>query len=511
METGAISVSENASPQATVQFIRDLQRFSEQLARDHREIQTGMTQIQAASAAQALEKAEALSDDDFYLAAKLGMSAQVSQIPSSAPELQQRIGSLVLRQLQVGLANGLELDEVRNAIRAADYFERHGEPALAIEMSQAYASLIARAENPRYQATINALHGMNRRLSLLGQPWQLEGTTLDGRKLQTTDFRDQVVLVHFWASTNLPSLAEIPQLKDYATQYRDQGFRIVGVTLDQDRAVAEAVVAKEQIPWPSLFPSAEDATASLVERYGVDQLPVSFLIDQQGQVVSTQARGPQLQRWLFRLLGPKSYVARQYAIQRRWSDAEAELQRLLVKQPDRVDYRVALGAIQLLGDDTLGYAGTCQTSWPIVLRQSQQDQARAIPLFCLAASSSVDAREVYELAQAIRAETDSPAARLAVILASFRFGLDDVCLNEQLSEADAFSMSVASLTHAMAASRSGQSERAEDLLNQGRNLVMFHLNDRLAPESSGTPYEHWVECTVARLFLDEAKASVAAE
>ena len=187
------------------------------------------------------------------------------------------------------------------------------------------------------------------------------------------------------------------------------------------------------------------------------------------------------------------------------------MQRLLTKQPERVDARVALGAVQLSGHDTLGYAGTCQTSWPIVLRQNQEDQARAIPLFCLAATSSVDPGDVYQLAQEIRAESDSTAARLAILLASFRVGLDDVCLNEQVSEADEFSMAVASLVQAMAASRSGQTEQAQEFLKQGRELVLFRLNDRLDPESPGTPYEHWVGCTVARLFLNEANAALGRE
>jgi thioredoxin-like negative regulator of GroEL len=331
---------------------------------------------------------------------------------------------------------------------------------------------------------------------------------LDGRSLKLSDERGKIVLIHFWDSQDYVSLAEIPQLKRYAEEYRDGSFQILGVALDQDRSVAEAVVAKEQIPWPSLFAAAGKGAESILKQFGIKQLPAAFLIDEQGQVVSTQARGAELKRWMYRLLGPKSYVARDLAIESRWEEAAAELQRLVVGKPDRVDYRLALGVVQLLGDDSLGYAGTCQASWPLVLRQRPEDQMLAIPLYCLSSQASVDPEDVYQLAQSVRAGSDSSQARLAIMLSAFRLGFDEDCLKEELGEADPFRMSIASLTQAMASFRVGQREQAEELLNEGRRIVRLRLNDFLAPESSELPYQRWVCVAIAKLFLQEAESLI---
>ncbi len=290
--------------------------------------------------------------------------------PTALHEEQQQTVALVARQLEIGAKQGLKLDEIRNVQRTADYLERHADRGLALEACSRFVSIIQAANTPRYQETLALLEDTSRRLELVGQPFELAGTTVDGRPLRWSDYRNKVVLVNFWAAWSVPSVAEIPQLKRNYQAYRDSGFEIIGVSLDRNRGELEAIIAKEQIPWPNLFHEATGVDHPMALKYGVRSIPTGFLIDKQGNVASTRARGVELERLLERTFGPESFQAREFAAESKWLDAASELQRLVTENPNKIDYRLALGAVQLLGDDSLGYAGTCQAAWSTLVQEN---------------------------------------------------------------------------------------------------------------------------------------------
>ena len=117
--------------------------------------------------------------------------------------------------------------------------------------------------------------------------------------------RDKPVLVEFWATWCGPCRAELPNLKQCYAKYHDRGFDVVGVSLDQDVDTLKQFLAEEQIPWTNLFdPGAAGWDNPLAARYGIKAIPTAMLVDRQGKVLSTTARGPELERLLAQLLDP---------------------------------------------------------------------------------------------------------------------------------------------------------------------------------------------------------------
>ena len=87
-------------------------------------------------------------------------------------------------------------------------------------------------------------------------------------------------------------------------KYHDQGFEVVGVNLDEARGRADQIVQQLELPWPQLF--SEDPNALGMEnpnaaRYGVNGIPLCILVDREGNVVSLQARGGNLDDELAKL------------------------------------------------------------------------------------------------------------------------------------------------------------------------------------------------------------------
>ena len=121
-------------------------------------------------------------------------------------------------------------------------------------------------------------------------------TTLDGDELSSTKLRGKVVLVDFWATWCPPCRAEHPNMLENYRKYKDKGFEIVGVSLDQDREALAEYLEESEGDWIILHDGEGENPAT--EYYAIQGIPTIFLLDEQGRVISTEARGEELTRLL---------------------------------------------------------------------------------------------------------------------------------------------------------------------------------------------------------------------
>jgi peroxiredoxin len=139
----------------------------------------------------------------------------------------------------------------------------------------------------------------------VGQAFKIEGTTLGGKPLDAGALKDKVVLVSFWATWCTPCVAELPELASLYGRFRERGFDVVGVSLDDDRAALEKFVESRSLPWPILCgASAEESGLRhpLAVKYAVDSVPKFFLLDRQGRVAAIDPGVGQLPELVEKLL-----------------------------------------------------------------------------------------------------------------------------------------------------------------------------------------------------------------
>jgi thiol-disulfide isomerase/thioredoxin len=154
---------------------------------------------------------------------------------------------------------------------------------------------------------------------LFGKPLELAFTAVDGRKVDLKDLRGKVVLIDFWATWCGPCIAELPNIKKVYAEYHDKGFEIIGITLENARlapsdtpgqtaAKLEAAkkvltdfTTKERMPWPQYF-DGKFWKNDISTRYDIQAIPAMFLLDPDGKIVSTNARGEKLEAEVKRLL-----------------------------------------------------------------------------------------------------------------------------------------------------------------------------------------------------------------
>ena len=137
----------------------------------------------------------------------------------------------------------------------------------------------------------------------LDHPLDLKFTALDGRIVDTTQWRGKVVIVDFWATWCVPCIESMPHLKELYAKYHDQGLEIVNISVDKSNAHDALVklVAKLDLPWPQFFDGKATQTEYAV-RYGVQPIPHVLLAGPDGMIVAINPAGPRFEEEIRRLL-----------------------------------------------------------------------------------------------------------------------------------------------------------------------------------------------------------------
>ena len=143
--------------------------------------------------------------------------------------------------------------------------------------------------------------GAKRRMTSYGERLSVSGRTLDGRSVDTSDFRrKKIVVIHYWSTQDELSLEDFDRLASLAAKYEE--LAIVGVNLDDDAAEAKSFLRKQpKADWPQLWAEGGKQNSPLALEMGVTSVPLTLLIDMEGTVVENRAIAGELDRQIQRL------------------------------------------------------------------------------------------------------------------------------------------------------------------------------------------------------------------
>jgi peroxiredoxin len=125
-----------------------------------------------------------------------------------------------------------------------------------------------------------------------------------GKPVKLSDLRGKYVLVDFWASWCGPCRAENPNLVKTFDRYKDKGFTVLGISLDQPgkKDAWLAAIHKDNLTWTQVSDLKfwDNEVAVL---YGVKAIPTNLLLDPEGKIIAKDLRGEDLSKKLSELFG----------------------------------------------------------------------------------------------------------------------------------------------------------------------------------------------------------------
>lgn len=103
-----------------------------------------------------------------------------------------------------------------------------------------------------------------------------------GNTVSLKNYRGKVVLLDFWATWCTGCKEEIPWFSQFQRTYAARGFAVIGISMDEGGwNVVKPFLAENHVPYLMLL--GDDPTA---QRFGIQNLPDTFLIDRQGRVAA---------------------------------------------------------------------------------------------------------------------------------------------------------------------------------------------------------------------------------
>lgn len=127
---------------------------------------------------------------------------------------------------------------------------------------------------------------------------------VDGNNVRVSDYacKGKYVMLEFWASWCAPCRWEIPHLKKVYESYNPVGFEIISISLDTDHKEWVSAMEKEEMSWLQLsYPEGFDG--QLRSDYNFAGIPMSVLIDPEGNIVDRSMRGSRMDKKLIELFG----------------------------------------------------------------------------------------------------------------------------------------------------------------------------------------------------------------
>ena len=136
----------------------------------------------------------------------------------------------------------------------------------------------------------------------IGQPAEdFSQTDVNGNPVSLASVKGKYILLDFWASWCGPCRMEYPYLKKAYAQFKDKGFEIVGVSLDDKKTAWTDAIKSNGFSWTELC-DLNGHKNEVALAYGITAIPQSFLINPDGIIIARNLRGNDLIEKLYEVI-----------------------------------------------------------------------------------------------------------------------------------------------------------------------------------------------------------------
>lgn len=127
----------------------------------------------------------------------------------------------------------------------------------------------------------------------------------NGKVLSLKESMGKVTIIDFWASWCKPCRIENPNVVKVYNKYHKKGLNIIGVSLDKKQDAWTQAIADDNLDWNHVS-NLQFWQDPIAIAYGVRSIPATFILDEKGNIIAKNLRGPALEQKIAELLEQKS-------------------------------------------------------------------------------------------------------------------------------------------------------------------------------------------------------------
>ncbi|WP_229313585.1 TlpA disulfide reductase family protein [Larkinella terrae] len=123
----------------------------------------------------------------------------------------------------------------------------------------------------------------------------------EGKAISLSSLRGKYVLIDFWASWCGPCRQENPNVVRMYNKYKEKGFEVYSISLDDSRDKWLKAVQTDGMIWTNVLGKKNGASPVAIQ-YSIQVIPTTFLLDKEGRIIAKNLRGPALEQKLGEIL-----------------------------------------------------------------------------------------------------------------------------------------------------------------------------------------------------------------
>ena len=164
-------------------------------------------------------------------------------------------------------------------------------------------NLLSERNKLSYYGCLLKKHTDELAISALGVPCpDFMATDESGNKVSLDSQKGNILILDFWASWCGPCRQEMKNLREQYAEFKDQGVRIMSISLDDSVEKWKKACEEEQIPWISVRDDNGWSKSEIRKLFGIQSIPFIVLLDKDGNIVAKNIRRNSLREKIVELL-----------------------------------------------------------------------------------------------------------------------------------------------------------------------------------------------------------------